>query len=180
MSQKEKNMFTDYTKIIIKSGDGGNGAATFRREKYVAAGGPDGGDGGNGGNVYFQVDKDKNTLIDSVTGYMTFIDLGEVAIVHPFFSLNTCLQQAITHHAVKEFDDKYTDLQKACFENWRDLYTNQQLLNAFVRAKQLWPIYSALSCYELMINVNLQAYKSFYPTTPSKLASYLRQYTAQI
>jgi len=57
-------MFIDYTKIIIKSGDGGNGAVTFRREKYVAAGGPDGGDGGNGGNVYFQVDKDKNTLID--------------------------------------------------------------------------------------------------------------------
>ncbi len=57
-------MFTDYTKIIIKSGDGGNGAATFRREKYVAAGGPDGGDGGNGGDIYFQVDKDKNTLID--------------------------------------------------------------------------------------------------------------------
>ena len=57
-------MFTDYTKIIIKSGDGGNGAVSFRREKYVAAGGPDGGDGGNGGNIYFQVDKDKNTLID--------------------------------------------------------------------------------------------------------------------
>lgn len=57
-------MFTDYTKIIIKSGDGGNGAATFCREKYVASGGPDGGDGGDGGNIYFQVDKDKNTLID--------------------------------------------------------------------------------------------------------------------
>ena len=57
-------MFTDYTKIIIKAGDGGNGAATFRREKYVASGGPDGGDGGNGGNIYFKVDKDKNTLID--------------------------------------------------------------------------------------------------------------------
>jgi len=57
-------MFTDYTKIIIKSGDGGNGAVAFRREKYVAAGGPDGGDGGNGGNIYFQVDKDRNTLID--------------------------------------------------------------------------------------------------------------------
>ena len=57
-------MFTDYTKIIIKAGDGGNGATTFRREKYVAAGGPDGGDGGNGGSIYFQVDKDKNTLID--------------------------------------------------------------------------------------------------------------------
>ena len=57
-------MFTDYTKIIIKSGDGGNGAISFRREKYVAAGGPDGGDGGKGGDIYFQVDKDKNTLID--------------------------------------------------------------------------------------------------------------------
>ena len=57
-------MFTDYTKIIIKSGDGGNGAISFRREKYVAAGGPDGGDGGKGGDVYFIVDKDKNTLID--------------------------------------------------------------------------------------------------------------------
>ena len=57
-------MFTDYTKIIIKSGDGGNGAISFRREKYVAAGGPDGGDGGKGGDVYFKVDKNKNTLID--------------------------------------------------------------------------------------------------------------------
>ena len=57
-------MFVDYVKIFIKSGDGGNGAATFRREKYVAAGGPDGGDGGRGGDIIFVVDKDSNTLID--------------------------------------------------------------------------------------------------------------------
>ncbi len=57
-------MFVDYTKIVIKSGNGGNGAHTFRREKYVAAGGPDGGDGGKGGDIYFFVDPDKNTLID--------------------------------------------------------------------------------------------------------------------
>ena len=57
-------MFVDYAKIIIKSGDGGNGAATFRREKYVAAGGPDGGDGGRGGDIYFKVDPNENTLID--------------------------------------------------------------------------------------------------------------------
>ena len=57
-------MFVDYAKIIIKSGDGGNGAATFRREKYVAAGGPDGGDGGKGGDIYFVVDPNSNTLID--------------------------------------------------------------------------------------------------------------------
>lgn len=57
-------MFTDYAKITIKSGNGGNGAATFRREKYVAAGGPDGGDGGIGGSIYFYVNKDMNTLLD--------------------------------------------------------------------------------------------------------------------
>ena len=44
-------MFTDYTKIIIKSGDGGNGAATFRREKYLAAVLPDVGDGGKCGDI---------------------------------------------------------------------------------------------------------------------------------
>ena len=57
-------MFVDYAKIVIKSGDGGDGAATFRREKYVAAGGPDGGDGGKGGDIYFRVDPNENTLID--------------------------------------------------------------------------------------------------------------------
>ena len=57
-------MFVDYTKIIIKSGDGGNGAITFRREKYIPSGGPDGGDGGKGGDIYFEVDPDSNTLID--------------------------------------------------------------------------------------------------------------------
>ena len=57
-------MFIDYVKITAKSGDGGNGAVTFRREKYVAAGGPDGGDGGRGGSIYFRVDPDVNTLLD--------------------------------------------------------------------------------------------------------------------
>ena len=57
-------MFVDYVKITVMSGKGGNGAATFRREKYVAAGGPDGGDGGKGGDIYFEVDPDANTLIN--------------------------------------------------------------------------------------------------------------------
>lgn len=57
-------MFTDYAKVFIKAGDGGNGAVTFHREKYVAAGGPDGGDGGRGGNVVFVADKNINTLLD--------------------------------------------------------------------------------------------------------------------
>lgn len=57
-------MFVDKAKIKIKAGNGGDGAVSFHREKYVAAGGPDGGDGGNGGNVVFQVDDNFSTLID--------------------------------------------------------------------------------------------------------------------
>jgi len=56
-------MFIDQVTIEIKAGDGGNGAISFRREKYVAAGGPDGGDGGRGGNVVFRVDEGSNTLL---------------------------------------------------------------------------------------------------------------------
>ena len=57
-------MFVDKARIKIKAGDGGDGAVSFHREKYVAAGGPDGGDGGSGGNVVFQVDDNFSTLID--------------------------------------------------------------------------------------------------------------------
>jgi len=57
-------MFIDVAKIYIKAGDGGNGAVSFRREKYVPNGGPDGGDGGNGGNIVFVVNTGKNTLLD--------------------------------------------------------------------------------------------------------------------
>lgn len=56
-------MFIDNIQIYIKAGDGGNGAISFRREKYVAKGGPDGGDGGHGGNIVFRVDEGSNTLL---------------------------------------------------------------------------------------------------------------------
>ncbi len=57
-------MFADRAKIIIKSGDGGDGHVSFRREKYVPNGGPDGGDGGDGGDVVFVTDEGLNTLTD--------------------------------------------------------------------------------------------------------------------
>ena len=57
-------MFVDVAKIHLKAGNGGNGAVTFHREKYVAAGGPDGGDGGRGGNIIFKADKNLSTLAD--------------------------------------------------------------------------------------------------------------------
>ena len=57
-------MFVDNAKISIKAGNGGNGAVSFHREKFVNAGGPDGGDGGKGGNVVFLVDTNISTLVD--------------------------------------------------------------------------------------------------------------------
>jgi len=56
--------FLDQAKIYIKSGDGGSGSASFRREKFIEFGGPDGGDGGHGGSIVFTADNNLNTLID--------------------------------------------------------------------------------------------------------------------
>lgn len=57
-------MFVDEVKITVQAGNGGDGCVSFHREKYVAAGGPDGGDGGKGGDIVFLVDDNMNTLID--------------------------------------------------------------------------------------------------------------------
>jgi len=56
--------FLDQAKIYLKSGDGGKGCTSFRREKYIERGGPDGGDGGKGGDIIFETSKELNTLID--------------------------------------------------------------------------------------------------------------------
>jgi GTP-binding protein len=56
--------FIDYVKIHVKAGDGGRGCVSFRREKYVPRGGPDGGDGGKGGNIIIKATKELNTLLD--------------------------------------------------------------------------------------------------------------------
>ena len=57
-------MFIDEAKIWVKAGDGGHGCLSFRREKFIPKGGPDGGDGGKGGDVYFETDESVDTLLD--------------------------------------------------------------------------------------------------------------------
>jgi GTP-binding protein len=57
-------MFIDYAEIEIKAGDGGNGAVSFRREKYVPKGGPAGGNGGKGGDIIFEAHHNLSTLLD--------------------------------------------------------------------------------------------------------------------
>ena len=56
--------FLDQVKIYVKAGNGGDGSPSFRREKFIEYGGPDGGDGGKGGDVFFKVNQNSNTLID--------------------------------------------------------------------------------------------------------------------
>ena len=56
--------FLDQAKVYIRSGDGGNGCLSFRREKFIEFGGPDGGDGGRGGSVWVECVENHNTLID--------------------------------------------------------------------------------------------------------------------
>ncbi|NVK20877.1 MAG: GTPase ObgE, partial [Kangiellaceae bacterium] len=66
--------FVDEVSIKVKAGDGGNGIVSFRREKYVARGGPDGGDGGDGGSVYVIAEPELNTLVDY--RYVRFYEAG--------------------------------------------------------------------------------------------------------
>jgi len=121
---------------------------------------------------------DNNTLFDPNTKSMTFIDWGEATITHPFFSLYNCLEQAITHHGIREADQTYNKLLDACHENWLALATKDQLLEVFNLAMQLRSIYGVLGGYRLMVSVDLQALNTFYANKPNRLAKAFRKYIA--
>jgi hypothetical protein len=119
-----------------------------------------------------------NILFNPISKQMTLIDLGEISIAHPFFSLHNYLLQATIHHDVKEQDQLYQKLQDTCFESWLSLATKKELLEAFMLTKKLWPIYFALAHYRLMMSVGLQVLKSFYANKPNQLAVHFRKYIA--
>jgi GTP-binding protein len=73
-------MFVDEASIHVKAGDGGAGCVSFRREKYIPKGGPDGGDGGNGGSVVFVADVNKNTLLDFAGRHHWYAQRGQAGM----------------------------------------------------------------------------------------------------
>jgi hypothetical protein len=94
---------------------------------------------------------DNNTLINELSQEITIIDLGEIVISHPFFSLITCLQQIKKHHGLTDEDARYSRIRNACLANYLSLYSEKQVMDAFVTAHTIWPIYWALSNYRLML-----------------------------
>lgn len=93
---------------------------------------------------------DNNTLIDEKSQHITFIDLGEIAITHPFFSLLNCLQQLKKHYGLREEEGAYQRIKDYCLKNYRNFEPEKQLLEAFSIANLLFPIYGALSGYRLI------------------------------
>lgn len=94
---------------------------------------------------------DNNTLIDDISRAITIIDLGEIVISHPFFSLINCLGQAKKHHALTDEDETYLQLMDACLKNYMIFESKRHLLDAFATARILFFIYGALCDYRLMI-----------------------------
>lgn len=123
---------------------------------------------------------DKNVLLDPNTKRMTFVDWGETAIIHPFFSLHTSLEQSITHHGVTEDDSIYQQLQDACLENWLGLATKQQLLSAFLLAKQIRLFWNILASNQFILSVDRQAYQAYYPNQNSPIADGFRTFLENI
>lgn len=93
---------------------------------------------------------DNNTLIDDALQKITIIDLGEIVISHPFFSLINFLAQIKKHHGLTEQDSAYQNIQDACFKNFTQFESLENLLNAFELARILLPIYGVLAGYRLI------------------------------
>lgn len=92
---------------------------------------------------------DNNILIEEQSQNITFIDLGEIVISHPFFSLVGCLRQAKTHHALTNEDEAYLQLIDAYLRNYLNFDSDVRLLEALKLAQVLWCIYEALAQFRL-------------------------------
>lgn len=118
---------------------------------------------------------DNNILIAEFSQKITFIDLGEIAISHPFFSLIGCLQQTKKHHALTEEDDRYRQLVRACLKNFKAFEPEKRLLEAFEIASILQLLYGALCGYRLMMACDKTRLIEF---QPGKFSTSLREFMA--
>ncbi len=105
--------------------------------------------------------QDNNILIDNISQDITFIDLGEIVISHPFFSLVGCLRQAKLHHALTEEDDAYLQLMNACLKNFMSFGSKKDISDAFAIAQTLWMIYESLAQYRLLLACDKTRFLSF-------------------
>lgn len=117
---------------------------------------------------------DNNLLVDDISKNITMIDLGEIVISHPFFSLIGCLRQAKTHHMLKDEDRAYFLLMDACFKNFLVVESKQNILNAFVIAQILWFLYEALAQYRLRLACDETRFNSY--QQHGKLSARLKEF----
>lgn len=95
---------------------------------------------------------DNNTLIDDISQDITIIDLGEIVISHPFFSILNCLQQIKKHHGLTVKDDLYLRIKDACFKNYINFFESKEhLSDAFATAQSLCLVYGISYQYRFMI-----------------------------
>jgi len=104
---------------------------------------------------------DNNILVDDKSQQITFIDLGEIVISHPFFSLVGCLRQAKLHHSLKEGDDAYRQLLDTCLKNYMTAESEKNISDVFALASLLWFIYESLAQYRLRLACDKAKFLSF-------------------
>jgi len=106
---------------------------------------------------------DNNLLINDRSQNITVIDLGEIVISHPFFSLINCLQQAKKHHGLKDEDEAYLQIMDACLKNYMNIESKKHLVDAFEAAYTLWLVYGVLATDRLMNACGKEKLMSFQP-----------------
>lgn len=105
---------------------------------------------------------DNNTLIDDKSQDITIIDLGEIVISHPFFSLINCLEQIKKHHALTDEDYRYKKIKDACFKNYMNFFKSKEhLSDAFATAQLLHIVYGISYQYRFMIACGKERLMSF-------------------
>lgn len=117
---------------------------------------------------------DNNTLIEEGTQRITLIDLGEIVISHPFFSLVNCLHQIKKHHGLTEKDEAYRLIKDACLKNYMSMGSKKQIGDAFQITQRLWLIYWSLANYRLTLACDKARLMSF--NMHGKLSGSLKEF----